>query len=147
MGVVAMGVAWVRSGWSPKISVDYTIPRTDPEMPSKFQAVSLSLTVTLTLIVFPANAATSRCRFQGAPAANCKITLKDSAGGWTKEYLEEPNGTLRIISREVRGDDAQINLYAPGQSRGSFHQGTYTKSANIITISVDGGRFSYALPK
>ena len=115
------------------------------EMTNKLYAFSLSLVVTLTLIAPPAFAAKSRCKFQGAPATNCKITQKDSAGGWTKEYLEEPNGTLRIISREVRGDNAQINLYAPGQSRGSFHQGTYTKSANTIIINVDGGKFSYTL--
>jgi len=115
------------------------------EMMNKLYAFSLSLAATLTLIAAPTFAAQSRCKFQGAPATNCKITQKDSAGGWTKEYLEEPNGTLRIISREVRGDNVQINLYAPGQSRGSFHQGTYTKSANKITIKIDGGKFSYTL--
>ena len=115
------------------------------KMMKKLYPLSLSLAVILTVAAPPAFAAKSKCKFQGVPATNCKVTQKDSTGGWTKEYLEEPNGTLRIITREVRGDNVQINLYAPGQSRGSFHQGTYAKTANTITINVDGGKFSYTL--
>ena len=93
----------------------------------------------------PAKADPSRCRFEGTSIKTCTISKKPNAGGWTRELLREPNGTLRIISREVRGNNVQINLYAPGQTKGSFHQGTYSQSGATITIFVDGGKFSYSL--
>lgn len=65
------------------------------------------ITFAATAMIFitsPAYAHTSKCKFQAVPTASCKLTLKSSSGGWTKEYLEEPNGTLRIISREIRGN-------------------------------------------
>lgn len=91
----------------------------------------------------PAEAKPSYCKFEGTPVAKCSLNIKVHTGGWSNEWLEEPNGTLRIISRQIRGEGVQINLYAPGQKRGSFHQGTYSKSGNKITIYVDGGTFDY----
>ncbi len=108
------------------------------------KAAILVLSNTIAIAGLQAKAAPSRCKFQGAQPAICSITYQTYSGGWTKERLTEPNGTTRVISREVRGDNVQINLYAPGQSRGSFHQGTYTDNGGRIKITVDGGTFSYA---
>lgn len=109
-----------------------------------------------------ANAQPSTCKFEGAPAANCEITHLQIKSGWKDEVLVEPNGTTRRISRDMRGNGVQINLYAPGQSKGSFHSGThrvvgkkfriytenggsYRSKGSQVIIYVDGGRFSYTL--
>ena len=109
------------------------------------QKAIFTLLTSISMIGLPANADTSRCKFEGTSTNTCTISRKPNAGGWTKEFLREPNGTLRIISREVRGNNVQINLYAPGQTKGSFHQGTYSQTGATITIFVDGGKFSYTL--
>ena len=104
----------------------------------------------------------STCKFEGAPTANCQISHKRIKGGWKDEVLVEPNGTMRIITRNMRGDGVNINLYAPGQRKGSLHSGTYrvvgkkfpiytedggsyTSLGSQVIIYVDGGRFSYTL--
>lgn len=108
---------------------------------TKFAIAAVSTTIAIAGL--PAKAAPSRCQFQGVPPAICSITYLPHAGGWTKEILIEPNGTKRVISREIRGNNVQINLFAPGQSNGSFHHGTYTVNGYSVSIFVDGGTFSY----
>ena len=107
------------------------------------KAALVSLAGIIMIVGQSAKAAPSKCEFEGTQPKTCRISHKAHSGGWTKEVLTEPNGTTRIISREVRGNNVQINLFAPGQNQGSFHQGTYTESGDMITILVDGGIFSY----
>jgi len=110
----------------------------------------------------PANAEVSICKYEGVPQARCRIQHMRVRSGWKDEVLIDPDGTTRRISREIRGEAVQINLYLPGQSKGSFHQGTYRLSGptakistddggsylshgNKVIIYVDGGKFSYTL--
>jgi|TARA_B100000959_G_C14902907_1_gene591720 hypothetical protein len=104
----------------------------------------------------------STCNFEGTSPKTCQIRHRQIKQGWKDEVLVEPNGTTRIIARDMRGKGVQINLYAPGQSKGSFHEGThrvvgkkfrvdtedggsYMTKGNQVIIYVDGGRFSYTL--
>ncbi len=110
----------------------------------------------------PAAAQKSTCKFEGVPAATCQLVHRQIKAGWKDEVLVEPNGTTRFISRDMRGDSVQINLFAPGQKSGSFHSGTYEAVGTKFTvftedggsymsrgsqtiIYVDGGMFSYSL--
>ena len=128
-----------------------------------FNAIAAAAVIgTSFLAATPANAEVSICKYEGVPQARCKIQHLRVRSGWKDEVLIDPDGTTRRISRETRGKVVQINLYLPGQSKGSFHQGTYRLSgskAKIITedggsylshgnkviIYVDGGTFSYTL--
>lgn len=102
------------------------------------------------------------CKFEGSPAATCEIIHLHIKSGWKEEILIEANGTKRRISREMRGNEVQITLHAPGQAKESFHSGTYivngekfkvstqdggsyVSRGNQIIIHVDGGSFSYSL--
>ena len=89
----------------------------------------------------------SRYKFQGAQPSIFSTSCQTYSGAWTKEMLTEPNGTTRVISREVRGNNVQNNSYAPGQSRNTFHQGIYKNNGNRITIFLDGGTFSHSKQK
>ena len=93
----------------------------------------------------PAHAKPTTCKFEGAPATTCQINHRQIKAGWKDDVLIEPNGTTRIISRDMRGEGVQINLYAPGQRKGSFHSGIHRVEGDKVIIYVDGGRFSYTL--
>lgn len=107
------------------------------------KAALVSLAGTIMIVGQPVIAAPSRCEFEGTKPKTCRISYKAHSGGWTKEVLTEPNGAIRVISREVRGNNVQINLFEPGQNQGSFHQGTYRERGDMIRILVDRGIFNY----
>lgn len=128
-----------------------------------FSSIAAAAIVGISLVAAsPAIAKDSRCNFEGTSPKTCQIRHRHIKGGVKDEVLVEPNGTTRVISREMRGEGVGIHLYAPGQSKGSFHQGThrvvgtkfrvdtedggsYMTKGNQVIIYVDGRRFSYTL--
>ena len=111
-----------------------------------------------------AKAAPATCKYEGVPAATCEIKHLHIKAGWKDEVLVDPNGTMRRFSRKIGfgSQPVHINLYLPGQSTGSFHQGThvevgeqkmiytqdggsYPSRGNRVIIYVDSGKFSYTL--
>ena len=87
----------------------------------------------------------STCKFEGVPATTCQINHRQIKGGWKDEVLIEPNGPTRTISRDMRGEGVQTNLFALGQRKGPFHIGIHRIIGNKVVIYVDGDRFSYTL--
>ena len=109
-----------------------------------YNTITAAAIVGITLLAAsPAIAKDSNCKFEGASPATCQIRHRQIKRGWKDEVLVEPNGTTRIISRELRGERVQINLYAPGQSKGSFHQGTYSAVGTKFRVfTEDGGSYT-----
>ena len=111
-----------------------------------FNAITAAAVIGTSFIAAnPAEAKPSTCKFEGVPAATCQINHRAIKAGWKDEVLIEPNGTTRAISRDMRGEGVQINLYAPGQSKGSFHSGIHRVTGNRVEVYVDGGKFTYTL--